>query len=160
MSRYDIGKAVPIEVTIERPRRGGKAHTETWDLAINQPKDMFGLAHRDPKVISHMSYGLDYVEPLRWLAENDKDAWWYFDAGTSMPAIKVAATDLLAAFIALEVLLPPFRVKFHDSGEVIKDDDLYNLLAKADEVDSREDELITIYDATGWTHDGHITKDD
>lgn len=160
MSRYEIGEAVAIEVTIESPRAGGKEHVETWQLAVNPARDVFGLVVPNYGQISHMSYGLDYVEPLRWLAEHGKDAWWYFDAGTTRNAIKASASDLLDAFTDLSVLRRPFTIRFETTGTEVEHDDLFEVIAKADEIDGPEDEIVTIFDASGSSHDGRITRDE
>jgi hypothetical protein len=66
--------------------------------------DIFGLLDRDLEM-THMCYGLDYMDPADCLKFcRDRGTWFFFDAGTTCTEIKISADWLEKAFRELELI--------------------------------------------------------
>lgn len=68
-----------------------------------RPK-IFGLLGRDLEM-THMCYGLDYMDPVKCLEFcRERGGWFFFDAGTTCTEIKVTVSWLEKAFRELELI--------------------------------------------------------
>lgn len=170
MSDYTVSKSVPIQVTRTIPRLDALDATplvETWGLAVNANKTLMGLMvpselrlPADLQRMTHMAYYVDNTMPLRWLAEHEPDALWYFDAGTTMPAITATYADLLAASIELGILVPPFTItRANAPFTFVQDDDLRKVIEMADADLKTFDEVI-LSDSSGKSIPGRIGDDE
>lgn len=111
---YKVIKSVEVELVRTYPTRNDpKAKTETYrgrigtGVRTSDSYKVFGYVHPHyPEEITHMCYGLEYFEPEVVLnhTKNLADGWFYFDAGSSMPAIKISYDELKRAFIELGLL--------------------------------------------------------
>jgi hypothetical protein len=103
---YTVGVSVEVELATAR-RRGEPTTTERGHVALSDDQMLFGLVNpRDPTRITHMAYGLAGFNPVEALehAETIGGGWFWFDAGTTWPEIRIGAAELRRAFTVLGLL--------------------------------------------------------
>jgi hypothetical protein len=103
---YKIGQKVSVACEYATHRDTDRPyHKEFW-VAISDNESLFGLVYRSSDTtISHMAYGFDYFkaqETLDWMEEHGH--YFYFDAGTTCPMIRIHSFELERAFRELGLL--------------------------------------------------------